>query len=219
MAWKHDVQVMIEGPGHVPMHKIKENVDKQMEHLPRGAVLHARAARDRHRAGLRPHHVGHRRGDDRLVRHGDALLRDAEGAPRAAERTTSRPASSPTRSRRTRPIWPRGTRARIERDNALSKARFEFRWQDQFNLSLDPTTAKDFHDETLPADAAKHAHFCSMCGPNFCSMRMTEDVRAMAEEGMADKAREFRDKGGEIYQPAAAAAKADAAKPSSARTS
>src|SRR5262249_17269116 len=81
------------------------------------------------------------------------------------------------------------------RDDALSKARFEFRWQDQFNLSLDPTTARDFHDETLPADAAKTAHFCSMCGPHFCSMKITQEVR----DGLDDKAREFRDQGGEIY--------------------
>src|SRR5262249_8643119 len=98
----------------------------------------------------------------------------------------------------------------IERDNALSKARFELRWADQFNLSLDPTTAKKFHDETLPADAAKQAHFCSMCGPNFCSMKITEDVRALAEsegksaesvraEGLQQKAAEFRARGGEIY--------------------
>jgi phosphomethylpyrimidine synthase len=94
----------------------------------------------------------------------------------------------------------------IARDNALSKARFEFRWSDQFNLSLDPTTAKDFHDATLPAEAAKHSHFCSMCGPNFCSMKLTEEVRAIAATGMADKAREFRDGGGEIYQAAPEAA-------------
>jgi phosphomethylpyrimidine synthase len=88
----------------------------------------------------------------------------------------------------------------IDRDNALSRARFEFRWADQFNLSLDPTTAKQFHDETLPADAAKNAHFCSMCGPNFCSMKITEDVRQLAESGMQEKAREFLAGGGEIYQ-------------------
>jgi len=88
-----------------------------------------------------------------------------------------------------------------ERDDALSRARFAFRWQDQFNLSLDPSTARDFHDETLPADAAKHAHFCSMCGPAFCSMKITQDVRAEAEkqEGLARKAEEFRARGGEIY--------------------
>ena len=86
-----------------------------------------------------------------------------------------------------------------ERDNALSKARFEFRWQDQFNLSLDPERALAFHDETLPKESAKTAHFCSMCGPKFCSMKITEDIRKYAEEGMAEKSAEFKDQGGEIY--------------------
>ncbi len=81
----------------------------------------------------------------------------------------------------------------------LSKARFEFRWKDQFHLSLDPETAESFHDETLPAEGAKLAHFCSMCGPNFCSMKITQDVREFAEKGMQEKSQEFRDKGGEIY--------------------
>src|SRR5262249_2613433 len=85
------------------------------------------------------------------------------------------------------------------RDDALSKARFEFRWQDQFHLSLDPDTAEKFHDETLPAPAAKGAHFCSMCGPKFCSMKITEEVRQLANQGMADKAAEFRDGGKNIY--------------------
>jgi phosphomethylpyrimidine synthase len=89
-----------------------------------------------------------------------------------------------------------------KRDDVLSKARFEFRWKDQFNLSLDPTTARQFHDETLPAEGAKTAHFCSMCGPGFCSMKITEDVRAQAEQGLQDKAKEFREKGGEIYSRA-----------------
>jgi phosphomethylpyrimidine synthase len=86
------------------------------------------------------------------------------------------------------------------RDNALSKARFEFRWQDQFNLSLDPDTAKEFHDETLPADGAKVAHFCSMCGPKFCSMQITQEIRDFAEKGMQEKSEEFVEKGIEIYQ-------------------
>src|SRR5262245_29500857 len=85
------------------------------------------------------------------------------------------------------------------RDDALSRARFEFRWADQFNLSLDPSTARDFHDETLPADAAKQAHFCSMCGPQFCSMKITQEVREYAAKGMAEKSREFREQGGELY--------------------
>ncbi len=112
-AWAHDCQVMIEGPGHVPMHLIEENMERQLARLPRGAVLHARPADDRHRARLRPHHLGDRRRDDRLVRHGDALLRHAQGAPRAARpQGRQATASSPTRSRPTPRTSPRGTRAR-----------------------------------------------------------------------------------------------------------
>ena len=88
-----------------------------------------------------------------------------------------------------------------QRDDALSKARFEFRWRDQFNLSLDPVTALEYHDETLPAEGAKVAHFCSMCGPKFCSMRISQDIRNEAKAGMAQKAAEFRESGGEIYVP------------------
>ncbi|HEX6938791.1 MAG TPA: phosphomethylpyrimidine synthase ThiC, partial [Longimicrobiales bacterium] len=88
-----------------------------------------------------------------------------------------------------------------EWDDALSKARFEFRWEDQFNLSLDPVTARAYHDETLPAPGAKLAHFCSMCGPKFCSMKISQDIRDAAEAGMREKAREFRESGGEIYVP------------------
>ena len=102
------------------------------------------------------------------------------------------------------PTWRKATRARA-RDEALSKARFEFRWQDQFNLALDPDTAQDFHDETLPKDAAKVAHFCSMCGPKFCSMKISQEVReySAAQDGMARKSAEFRAGGGEIYIPVA----------------
>jgi phosphomethylpyrimidine synthase len=90
-----------------------------------------------------------------------------------------------------------------DRDNALSKARFEFRWEDQFNLALDPETARAFHDATLPNQAAKSSHFCSMCGPHFCSMKLTQDVREMAEAGMAEKSREFLEQGAKVYQPVA----------------
>ena len=203
---------MIEGPGHVPMHKIKENVDKQLDDLPRGAVLHARAAGDRHRARLRPHHVGDRRGDDRLVRHGDALLRDAEGAPRACPiARTSRTASSPTRSRRTRPTWPRGTRARSERDDALSQARFEFRWEDQFNLSLDPDdgarlprrdaagAGRQGRALLLDVRAAllldeDHRRTCATTRPR----RGSPPTEALAA-GLREKAAAFREAGQELY--------------------
>ena len=108
------------------------------------------------------------------------------------------------------PIWPRVTPAAQYRDNALSKARFEFRWEDQFNLGLDPEKAREFHDETLPQDGAKTAHFCSMCGPTFCSMKISDEVRQYAEEqgltdtealqkGMEEKSKEFADQGGDIY--------------------
>jgi hypothetical protein len=142
IAWKHGVQVMIEGPGHVPMHKIKENMDKQLEALRRGALLHARPADHRHRARLRPHHQRHRRGDDRLVRHRDALLRHAQGAPRPARprRRQGRRDHLQDRRPRRRPRQGPPGAAKL-RDDALSRARFEFRWEDQFNLGLDPDTA------------------------------------------------------------------------------
>ena len=173
IAWDKDCQVMIEGPGHVPMHKIKENMDKQLETCGEAPFYTLGPAHHRHRARLRPHHVRHRRGHDRLVRHGHAVLRDAEGASWACPTaTTSRPGSSPTRSRPTPPTSPRATRRRPGARRRLSRARFEFRWEDQFNLSLDPETARDFHDQTLPKEAHKVAHFCSMCGPKFCSMKI-----------------------------------------------
>ena len=204
---------MIEGPGPRPDAPDPREHGEAARDLPGGALLHAGAARHRHRARLRPHHLGDRRGDDRLVRHGDALLRDAQGAPRAARtRRTSRTASSPTRSRRTPRTSPRGTRARALWDDALSKARFEFRWEDQFHLALDPETAREFHDETLPAEGAKLAHFCSMCGPHFCSMKITQDVRDYAatlgvaeekalEAGWRRSPEEFRrDGGGDLQE-------------------
>ena len=198
IAWEYDVQVMNEGPGHVPMHLIRENMEKQLEWCERSAVLHARAADHRHRARLRPHHVGDRRRDDRLVRHRDALLRHAEGTPRPAEPRRREGRRDRLQDRRARRRPRQGPPARAEWDDALSKARFEFRWEDQFNLALDPVTARAYHDETLPADGAKVAHFCSMCGPKFCSMELTQQVRAEAAKGMEEKSVEFR-KTGEIY--------------------
>ena len=150
----------------------------------RGAVLHARPAGHRHRAGLRPHHLGDRRGDHRAGRHRDAVLRHPEGAPRPARPQGRQGRRDRVQDRRTRRRPGQGPPARpAQRDDALSKARFEFRWHDQFALSLDPDTAREFHDETLPAEPAKTAHFCSMCGPKFCSMRITQDIRdAMAAQ-------------------------------------
>jgi phosphomethylpyrimidine synthase len=218
IAWKHDVQTMIEGPGHVPMHKIKENVDLQQQ-LCHEAPFYTLGPLT---TDIAPgyDHITSAIGAAMIGWFGTAMLcyvtpKEHLGLP---DKQDVKDGVIAYKIAAHAADLAKGHPGAQRRDDALSKARFEFRWQDQFNLSLDPTTAKDFHDETMPADAAKHAHFCSMCGPNFCSMRLTEDVRAMAEEGMADKAREFRDKGGEIYQPADAS-KADAAKSSSARTS
>ncbi|MDB4966774.1 MAG: phosphomethylpyrimidine synthase [Myxococcales bacterium] len=202
VAWKHDVQVMIEGPGHVPMHKIKENMDKQLEICHEAPfytlgplVTDIAPGYDHITSGIGAAMIGW---------FGTAMLcyvtpKEHLGLPNKDDVKTG---VITYKIAAHAADLAKGHPGAIERDNALSKARFEFRWQDQFNLSLDPTTAKDFHDETLPADAAKNAHFCSMCGPNFCSMKLTEDVRKIAAEGMQEKAKEFRDKGGEIYQPA-----------------
>ena len=187
--------------------------------LRRGAVLYAGPARHRHRAGLRPHHERDRRGDDRLVRHGDALLRDAEGASRPAQpRRREGGRDRLQRSPPTPPTSPRATRARSRATTRCRRARFEFRWEDQFNLSLDPDTARSYHDETLPKEAHKLAHFCSMCGPKFCSMEITQQVRDYAaklaekerlssseavdqarKQGMEEMSAKFREMGGEVY--------------------
>jgi phosphomethylpyrimidine synthase len=201
IAWKHDVQVMIEGPGHVPLHKIKENMDKQLEICHEAPfytlgplVTDIAPGYDHITSGIGAAMIGW---------FGTAMLcyvtpKEHLGLP---DRDDVKTGVITYKIAAHAADLAKGHPGAQERDNALSKARFEFRWQDQFNLALDPTTAKDFHDETLPADAAKHAHFCSMCGPNFCSMRITEEVRAFANAGMEEKAREFREKGGEIYTP------------------
>jgi phosphomethylpyrimidine synthase len=216
IAWKHDVQVMIEGPGHVPMHKIKENVDKQMEICHEAPFYTLGPLVTDIAPGY--DHITSAIGAAMIGWYGTAMLcyvtpkehlglpnRDDVKAGVIAYKIAAHAAD-----------LAKGHPGAQDRDNALSKARFEFRWQDQFNLSLDPTTARDFHDETLPADAAKQAHFCSMCGPAFCSMKITQDVRDYAAqkgltaeqalaEGMAQKAEEFRAKGQEIYQRATSA--------------
>jgi phosphomethylpyrimidine synthase len=202
IAWKHDVQTMIEGPGHVPMHLIKENMDKQL------AICHEAPFYT-----LGPLVTDIAPGYDHITSGIGAAMIGWMGTAMLCYVTPKEHLGLPNKDDvKTGVITykiaahaadlAKGHPGAIERDNALSKARFEFRWQDQFNLALDPTTAKEFHDETLPADAAKHAHFCSMCGPNFCSMKLTEDVRKIAAEGMAEKSREFREQGGEIYVPA-----------------
>jgi phosphomethylpyrimidine synthase len=212
IAWEHDCQVMIEGPGHIPIHMIKENVEREMEVCGEAPFYtlgplttdvapgydHITSAIGAAMIGwfgtamlcyVTPkEHLGLPNRDDvkegviayRIAAHAADL---AKGHPRAQE-------------------W----------DDAISKARFEFRWEDQFNLSLDPETAREYHDETLPAPAAKVAHFCSMCGPHFCSMKITQEIREFAakegleeeqaiEAGLEEKAREFKEKGSEIYVP------------------
>jgi phosphomethylpyrimidine synthase len=215
-AWEQDVQVMIEGPAMCRCTSQGEHGQAACR-LRRSAVLHARAARDRHRAGLRPHHQRHRRGDDRLVRHGDALLRHAQGAPGPA-RPRRREGGVTYKLAAHAADLAKGHPAAKLRDDALSRARFEFRWRDQFNLSLDPDTAEQYHDQTLPAEGAKTAHFCSMCGPKFCSMKITQEVRDFAakqnqpstgfiaadeaEKGMAEMSEKYRE-AGDLYIPAA----------------
>jgi len=204
IAWRHDVQVMIEGPGHVPMHKIKENVDLQMKICKEAPFYTLGPLVTDIAPGY--DHITSAIGAAMIGWFGTAMLcyvtpkehlglpdRDDVKAGVIAYKIAAHAAD-----------LAKGHPGARDRDDALSKARFEFRWQDQFNLSLDPDTAKDFHDETLPAPAAKGAHFCSMCGPKFCSMRITEEVREMAKQqeadaGMAAKAAEFREGGKLIY--------------------
>jgi len=210
IAWRHDIQVMIEGPGHVPMHKIKENMDKQL------AICHEAPFYT-----LGPLVTDIAPGYDHITSGIGAAMIGWFGTAMLCYVTPKEHLGLPNRDDvKTGVITykiaahaadlAKGHPGADRRDEALSKARFEFRWQDQFNLSLDPTTAESFHDETLPADSAKHAHFCSMCGPHFCSMKVTQDVRdyaaalgiaedAALAEGMKAKAEEFRALGGEIY--------------------
>lgn len=204
IAWKHDVQTMIEGPGHVPMHLIKENMDKQL------AICHEAPfyTLGPLTTDIAPgyDHITSAIGAAMIGWFGTAMLcyvtpkehlglpnkqdvRDGIIAYKIAAHAADLAKGHPEARK-----W----------DDALSKARFEFRWKDQFHLSLDPETAQSYHDETLPAEGAKLAHFCSMCGPNFCSMKITQDIRQAAEveEGLRTKATEFLQKGGEVYSPA-----------------
>lgn len=200
-AWKHDVQVMIEGPGHVPMHMIKENMDKQLSICHEAPFYTLGPLTTDVAPGY--DHITSAIGAAMIGWFGTAMLcyvtpKEHLGLPNKkdvkdgiiAYKIAAHAAD-----------LAKGHPGAKDWDNALSKARFEFRWRDQFHLSMDPETAESFHDETLPAEGAKLAHFCSMCGPNFCSMKITQDVRDYAEqqEGLAQKAQEFRQKGGEIY--------------------
>jgi len=205
IAWKHDVQVMIEGPGHVPMHMIKENMEKQLEHCDEAPfytlgplTTDIAPGYDHFTSGIGAamigwfgcamlcyvtpkEHLGLPNRDD--VKEGIITYKIAAHAADVAK----------------------GHPGARYRDDMLSKARFEFRWEDQFNLGLDPDRAREFHDETLPKDSAKVAHFCSMCGPKFCSMKISQEVRdyseqqKIAEDGMKQKSAEFKAQGAEIY--------------------
>jgi phosphomethylpyrimidine synthase len=195
IAWKQDCQVMIEGPGHVPMHLIKENMDLQLK-LTHEAPFYTLGPLT---TDIAPgyDHITSAIGAAMIGWYGTAMLcyvtpKEHLGLPTAKDVKDGVIAYKIAAHAADLAKGHPGAQAR---DNALSKARFEFRWEDQFNLSLDPTTAKDFHDETLPQDGAKVAHFCSMCGPQFCSMKITEEVK----EAMDQKSGEFLKAGAEIY--------------------
>ena len=209
-AWKHDVQVMCEGPGHVPMHLIPENMEKQLEWCHEAPFYTLGPLTTDIAPGY--DHITSAIGATMIGWHGTAMLcyvtpKEHLGLP---NKDDVRAGVIAYKIAAHAADLAKGHPAAQYRDNALSKARFEFRWEDQFNLSLDPERAREYHDETLPQESAKTAHFCSMCGPQFCSMKITDDVRRYAEEhglgateaieaGLRAKADEFRDAGGELY--------------------
>ncbi len=211
IAWEHDVQVMNEGPGHVPMHMIKENMDKQLEWCDEAPFYTLGPLTTDIAPGY--DHITSAIGAAQIGWYGTAMLcyvtpKEHLGLPNRedvkAGVITYKIAAHAADLAKGHP------HAR-EWDDAISKARFDFRWEDQFNLALDPVTAREYHDETLPADGAKVAHFCSMCGPKFCSMKITQDIRDYAAErgldadedavetGLQEKAEEFKERGGELY--------------------
>jgi phosphomethylpyrimidine synthase len=211
IAWKHEVQTMIEGPGHVPMHLIQVNMEKQIKECQEAPFY-----------TLGPLTTDIAPGYDHITSGIGAAMIGWFGCAMLCYVTPKEHLGLPTKEDVKEGVitykiaahaadLAKGHPGAQARDNALSKARFEFRWEDQFNLSLDPETAKSYHDETLPAEGAKVAHFCSMCGPHFCSMKITEDVREYAKEkaldeqtaleiGMKEKADEFKKAGLKIYQ-------------------
>src|SRR6201988_2981177 len=210
VAWKHDVQVMIEGPGHVPMHLIKENMDKQLRDCDEAPFYTLGPLTTDIAPGY--DHITSGIGAAMIGWVGPAMLcyvtpKEHLGLP---DKHDVREGIITYKIAAHAADLAKGHPGAREWDDALSRARFEFRWEDQFNLSLDPETAQEFHDETLPAAGAKLAHFCSMCGPHFCSMKITQDVRKYAAEqgvteaealkkGMEAKSKEFVDKGAEVY--------------------
>ena len=201
IAWKHDCQVMIEGPGHVPMHKIKENMDKQLSVCGEAPFYTLGPLTTDIAPGY--DHITSAIGAAMIGWFGTAMLcyvtpKEHLGLPdrhdvkqgviaykiaaHAADLAKGHPGAR---------AW----------DDALSRARFDFRWRDQFHLAVDPETAESYHDETLPAEGAKTAHFCSMCGPKFCSMRISQELKQEVEAGMAEKSREFKELGSQLYLP------------------
>ncbi|HEX8895065.1 MAG TPA: phosphomethylpyrimidine synthase ThiC [Terriglobales bacterium] len=203
-AWKHDVQVMIEGPGHIPMQRIRENTDEEFRHCFEAPFYTLGPLVTDIAPGY--DHITSAIGAAQIGWYGTAMLcyvtpKEHLGLPNKEDvRTGIISYKIAAHAADLAKGWP-GAQLR---DNALSKARFEFRWDDQFNLSLDPERAREYHDETLPHEGAKTAHFCSMCGPKFCSMKITEEIRATygspeQQQGMAEKAREFVERGGEVY--------------------
>ncbi len=202
IAWEHDIQVMIEGPGHVPMHMIKENMDMQLEHCHEAPFYTLGPLTTDIAPGY--DHITSGIGAAMIGWYGCAMLcyvtpkehlglpnRDDVKAGIIAYKIAAHAAD-----------LAKGHPGARYRDDMLSKARFEFRWEDQFNLGLDPDTAREYHDETLPKDSAKVAHFCSMCGPKFCSMKITQETRDYVNElnkGMEKKSKEFLEKGSELY--------------------
>ena len=211
IAWKHDVQVMIEGPGHVPMHMIKENMELQLEHCDEAPFYTLGPLTTDIAPGY--DHITSGIGAAMIGWYGCAMLcyvtpKEHLGLP---EKEDVRVGIITYKIAAHAADLGKGHPGAQIRDNALSKARFEFRWNDQFNLGLDPEKAREFHDETLPQEGAKQAHFCSMCGPHFCSMKISQDVRDYAAKkgisesealakGMEEKSIEFVKKGSEVYQ-------------------
>ena len=211
IAWEYDVQVMIEGPGHVPLHKIKENMDLQLEVCHEAPFYTLGPLTTDIAPGY--DHITSAIGAAMIGWYGTAMLcyvtpKEHLGLP---DRQDVKDGVITYKIAAHAADVAKGHPGAQQWDDTISKARFEFRWKDQFNLALDPVTAQEYHDETLPVEAAKVSHFCSMCGPHFCSMRITQDVRDYAEQhgmddqtalvqGMEDKAKEFLAKGGKIYQ-------------------
>src|ERR1051325_9158490 len=222
IAWKHDVQVMIEGPGHVPMHLIHENMTKQLEVCHEAPFYTLGPLTTDIAPGY--DHITSAIGAAMIGWYGTAMLcyvtpKEHLGLP---DKKDVKDGVIAYKIAAHAADLAKGHPGAQMRDDALSQARFEFRWEDQFNLSLDPETAREFHDETLPAQGAKLAHFCSMCGPHFCSMKITQDVRdyaaqkgleeeAALEAGMQEKAEEFKQTGGKIYHEVASASSPESA--------